>query len=50
MKNKNKLGMGGAIGVATDNIGVWIAIGVALGAGIGNRMNKKENDDNHEQS
>jgi hypothetical protein len=30
--------------VALDNIGVWIAIGLAFGAGIGRRWSMKEND------
>ena len=29
------IGTGAAIGVATDNIGLWLGIGVALGIAIG---------------
>lgn len=28
------LAMGVAIGVSTDNLGMWMAIGIAIGAGI----------------
>lgn len=53
MKNKNKLGsgmvlgmaIGAIIGMALDNIGVWISIGLVFGAGIGNRMSRKEKDE-----
>ncbi|MEM7086935.1 MAG: hypothetical protein AAF489_12175 [Bacteroidota bacterium] len=42
-------GIGTAIGVATDNLGLWIALGVAIGAGIGTTLmqqgNKKDNND-----
>lgn len=30
--------LGVAIGVALDNIGAWLAIGVALGAGLEHRF------------
>ena len=36
------IAIGTAIGIATDNLGVWIAIGLVFGAGIGNRMAKKK--------
>lgn len=38
------LGMifGCAIGIILDNIGAWIAIGLAFGAGLGKRMEMKE--------
>ena len=36
------MAIGTAIGIATDNLSVWIAIGVVFGAGIGNRMTKKK--------
>lgn len=29
------VGVGTAIGVATDNLGLWLALGVAIGAAIG---------------
>ena len=45
---KNNLSMGMALGIAAgsivgillDNAGAWIAIGLALGAGIGGRLDK----------
>ena len=50
MKDKKKIryrnGVGNCnwncIGVALDNIAIWVAIGVALGAGIGNMLNNKK--------
>ncbi len=43
------IGIGTAVGVATDNLGLWIAVGVAIGAGVGTnfmqRGNKKDKDD-----
>lgn len=47
MKNKLALGMalgcaiGGLIGIALDNLGLWIPVGLALGAGIGSRFDAK---------
>ena len=51
MKNESKIGVGialgcgigAAIGVATDNLGLWIAVGIAIGAGIGTSLTKKGN-------
>lgn len=48
MKTKNKMaagvaigiGLGSAIGIATDNLGLWIALGIVFGAGAGSRMSK----------
>ena len=36
-----RLGLGIAIGLAMDNLGLWIAIGVAIGAGLGTTLFKK---------
>ena len=33
--------IGTAIGVATDNIGLWLPVGIAIGAGVGNSLMKK---------
>lgn len=40
--------LGTLIGVLTDNMGTWLAIGVALGAGIGRYMVQKEADEEEE--
>ncbi|EDM42939.1 hypothetical protein SCB49_01507 [unidentified eubacterium SCB49] len=34
--------IGVVVGIFTDNIGLWLPIGLALGAGVGNSLNKKE--------
>lgn len=46
------LGMifGVAIGVATDNLGLWIGVGLALGAGIGNSLMKKDKKNKDDES
>jgi len=33
---------GSVIGVLTDNIGLWIPVGIAIGAGIGMANRKKQ--------
>lgn len=51
MRKKNPLPFGMAVGMAlgtivgfaTDNIGVWLCIGLAIGGGVGNSLKKKEN-------
>ena len=54
MKKENSLvlgiaygvAIGTAIGVGTDNLGLWISLGIAIGAGIGfTFMQKDENAD-----
>ena len=35
------MAIGTAIGVATDNIGLWLPVGIAIGAGVGNSLMKK---------
>ena len=53
MKDKKKMalgmgigiGIGAVIGVALDNIGTWIAIGLAFGAGIGHRLSQENGND-----
>lgn len=50
MKKESKLGIGiaigcgigAAIGVATDNLALWIGVGIAIGAGVGSSLMKKE--------
>ena len=50
MKNKRPLALGMTLGVAagsvigvlTDNGGLWIPIGLAIGAGIGAAIRKKQ--------
>ena len=44
------IAIGSARGVALDNIGTWIAIGVALGAGIGSRLNQKKKNEKDKQA
>lgn len=39
------LAIGTAIGVATDNFGLWLSLGVVMGFAIGNMRNQKENDE-----
>jgi hypothetical protein len=34
---------GVVVGVITNNIGVWLPVGIAIGAGVGLSSNKKEN-------
>ena len=37
--------IGAAIGVATDNIGLWLSLGLVFGAGYGKTMqNKKDSE------
>ncbi len=42
-------GIGTAVRVTTDNVGLWIGVGVAVGAGIGTTLiqggNKKDKSD-----
>jgi len=35
MKKESKLVMGTAIGVGTDNLGLWIGVGIGIGTAIG---------------
>ncbi len=50
MKTENKTASGTAYGVAfglfigvlTDNIGLWICLGVTIGCGIDNYLDEKE--------
>ncbi len=51
MKNKKKMGLAMSLGIAfgailgymVDNVGAWIAIGLALGAGIGSWLERSQN-------
>ena len=36
------VGIGTAVGVVTDNLGLWISLGVAIGAGVGTTFMQKE--------
>jgi hypothetical protein len=40
--------VGSAIGVATDNLGLWLGVGVAIVNGVGNYLKQKgdKKDDN----
>jgi hypothetical protein len=41
--------IGAAIGVATDNIGLWLSLGLVFGAGYGKTMqNKKDSENDNE--
>ncbi len=42
------IGIGTAVGVATNNLGLWLAVGVAIGAGVGNSLSKKDTNNNDE--
>lgn len=44
------IGVGTAIGVATDNLGLWISIGVAIGAAVGTTFTKGNNKDDTDRS
>jgi len=58
MKKENKTGVGialgagigTAIGVATDNLGLWLGVGIAIGAGIGTILTQKGNKKNENKS
>jgi hypothetical protein len=45
MKKVNKLGagigIGTAVGFATDNLGLWIGFDVAIGDGVGNALTRR---------
>ena len=53
-KMGNKIGIGimfgTAIGVATDNLGLWIGIGIAIGAGLGTIFSKKSRSNNDDEN
>lgn len=42
------IALGAMIGVLLDNIGVWLAIGIALGAGIESRLNRENKEESQE--
>ena len=54
MKNKKKTALGAAygvtfriiVGVLTDNIGLWLSLGIAIGCGVGSLLNQKKPDNN----
>jgi hypothetical protein len=58
MKNEKSLILGAAFGVAigsvvgvlTDNLGLWISLGIALGAGIGISISQKQRKDNDDEN
>ena len=41
------MAIGAVIGIALDNIGVWISIGLVFGAGVGKRLSNKEEEENN---
>ncbi len=40
------IALGTLVGIVTDNIGMWLAIGVALGCSLGYGGSKKDIEDN----
>jgi hypothetical protein len=56
MKKDKKLASGMAIGMAagtlvgffTDNVGLWLCIGLAIGAGVGSSLMKKGSNNNND--
>jgi len=40
---------GSAIGFATDNIALWVPVGIALGIGIGSRFDRTEKRDREQE-
>ena len=38
---------GAALGVLTKNIGLWLGVGIAIGAGLGNSLMHRDNKKNH---
>ena len=57
MKKENSLSLGivfgitigTAIGVATDNVGLWLSLGIAIGAGVGTTLMQKNKKDKEEK-
>lgn len=58
MKKNNKLGagiaigigIGTAVGVVTNNLGLWLGVGIAIGAGIGTILTKKNKTKENDKS
>ena len=54
MKNEKKTALGAAYGVTfgiivgalTDNIGLWLSLGIAIDCGVGSLLNQKKPDNN----
>jgi len=42
--------IGAAVGVATDNIGLWLSLGLVFGAGYGKKMQAKKDNDKEDES
>ena len=38
--------IGSVIGVLTDNIGLWLSLGVAIGCGVGSYLDQQEGGNN----
>jgi len=38
------------VGVLTNNIGLWLGIGIAIGAGVGNSLMQSDNKKNQDDS
>ena len=36
------ISFGTLVGIVTDNIGLWLSVGLAIGAGVGNSLAQKE--------
>ena len=44
------MALGAAIGVATDNIGLWLSLGIVFGAGYAKTKQSKTDKDKNEDS
>ncbi|MDC0007038.1 hypothetical protein OAE07_03615 [Winogradskyella sp.] len=42
--------IGSVIGVLTDNLGLWISLGIAIGAGIGVTISQKQKNNNTDKN
>ena len=42
--------IGAAVGVATDNIALWLSLGLVFGAGYGKKMQAKKDSDKEDES
>ena len=42
--------IGAAVGVATDNIALWLSLGLVFGAGYGIKMQAKKDSDKKDES
>ena len=44
------MALGAAIGVATDNIGIWLSLGIVFGAGYAKTKQAKKDSDKNDES